>query len=312
MKKNRNMITSILLALPLVLFLMMGCGKEGDVQENKKLKIVATTGMIADGARNIVGDHAEVIGLMGPGIDPHLYKATQNDLKLLSDADIILYNGLHLEGKMAEVLEKLSARKPVIAVGDAIDPSVLRSPPEFEGAYDPHIWFDVSLWRKAMAGLVDTLAGLDNANAESYRTEGESYVVKLDSLDHWVREQIASLPESSRLLVTAHDAFGYFGRAYKIDVRGLQGISTVSEFGLADRNSMVDLIVQRKAKAVFVESSVPRRNIEALIEGVKAKGHEVRIGGELFSDAMGAEGTPEGTYIGMVRANVNTIVEGLQ
>ncbi len=297
------------------LLLLTGCGAEGengDRGEGEKVVIVTTTGMLADAAENIAGDRAEVIGLMGPGVDPHLYKASQNDLKLLTDADIILYNGLHLEGKMADVLGKLAARKPVIAIGELLDTSSLRRPPEFEGAFDPHIWFDVALWRSGIARLVDTLAVIDEANAGVYRQRGGAYLARLDSLDRWVREHIASIPEAFRLLVTAHDAFGYFGRAYGMEVHGLQGISTVSEFGLADRTAMVDLIVGRKVKAVFVESSVPRRNIEALVEGVTSKGHDVKIGGELFSDAMGPDGTPEGTYIGMVTANVNTIVEALK
>ncbi|MGE3799659.1 MAG: metal ABC transporter solute-binding protein, Zn/Mn family, partial [Candidatus Kapaibacterium sp.] len=250
--------------------------------------------------------------LLGPGVAPHHNQAPQPDMKLLTDADIILYNGLHLEGKLAEVLEKLSSRKPVIAVGDYVDPSLRRSPPEFKGAYDPHIWFDVSLWRGAISGLVDTLARLDSEHGEVYQMQGKTYLAQLDTLDIWVRGQIETIPESSRLLITAHDAFGYFGRAYKIEVRGLQGISTVDEPGLADRKRMVDLIVERKIKAVFVESSVRRSNIEALIEGAKSEGHDLKIGGELFSDAMGAKGRPEGTYVGMVRANVNTIVEALK
>ncbi len=299
-----------------ITLIVMGCSdrKDGSDQPSSdgRLRIVATTGMIADAARNIVGEHAEVVGLMGAGVDPHLYKATQNDLKLLSEADIILYNGLHLEGKMADVLGKLAARKLVIALAEGLDTTLLRRPPEFEGAYDPHVWFDVDLWKRVAQNLTDTLTALDAENVEVYRSNGGIYTASLDALDEWVIQQISTIPEKSRVLVTAHDAFGYFGGAYGIEVRGLQGISTVSEAGLADRAAMIDLIVERKVKAVFIESSINPKAIEAIVEGVNGRGHSVSIGGELFSDAMGEDGTPEGTYVGMVRANVNTIVEALR
>ncbi|MCE2503408.1 MAG: zinc ABC transporter substrate-binding protein [Chlorobi bacterium] len=299
-----------------ITLIVMGCSdrKDGSDQPSSdgRLRIVATTGMIADAARNIVGEHAEVVGLMGAGVDPHLYKATQNDLKLLSEADIILYNGLHLEGKMADVLGKLAARKLVIALAEGLDTTLLRRPPEFEGAYDPHVWFDVDLWKRVAQNLTDTLTALDAENVEVYRSNGGIYTASLDALDEWVIQQISTTPEKSRVLVTAHDAFGYFGGAYGIEVRGLQGISTVSEAGLADRAAMIDLIVERKVKAVFIESSINPKAIEAIVEGVNGRGHSVSIGGELFSDAMGEDGTPEGTYVGMVRANVNTIVEALR
>lgn len=295
-------------------FLFSACAaeeNEGSTGE-KQLEIVATTGMIADVAQNIVGDKMDVVGLMGPGVDPHLYRASQNDLTLLNNADLILYNGLHLEGKMAEVLERLGARKPVAAVAENIASSSLLTPPEFEGNHDPHIWFDVQLWKNAVQEAARAIIALDSANADFYQQNTQQYLAQLDSLDAWIRAEIGSLPEESRVLITAHDAFGYFGNAYGMEVRGLQGISTVSEFGVADINALVSMIASRKVKAVFVESSVPKRNIEALVEGVKAKGHEVKIGGELFSDAMGEKGTPEGTYIGMVSWNVRTIVEALR
>ena len=283
-----------------------------DSSSEGKLTIVATTGMIADVARNIVGDRAEVIGLMGAGVDPHTYKAKHNDLQHLMEADIVLYNGLHLEGKMADVLGKLSSRKPVVSLGELLDTSQLRKAAEFEGAFDPHIWFDVRLWKYVVEKLSDTLTKLDSEATDTYRTNSMAYALKLDSLDVWARKEIGTIPEQSRVLITAHDAFGYFGEAYNIEVEGLQGISTVSEAGLADRVRMIDLIVKRKVKAVFVESSIPPKKIEAIVEGVEGKGHSIKIGGTLYSDAMGAEGTPEGTYIGMVRANVRTIVEALR
>lgn len=299
----------------LVLFAgsVVGCdSSEEGGDAGKKMTIVATTGMIADAARNIAGDRMEVIGLMGPGVDPHLYRPAQSDLTHLSEADLVLYNGLHLEGKMGDVLERLAGRKPVTAVAGRIDPSLLRTPPEFAGSHDPHIWFDVKLWEKAVQEAADAIVAVDTANAEFYRANARNYIARLDSLDAWVREQIASIPQQSRVLITAHDAFGYFGRAYNLEVHGLQGISTVSEFGLADLQNIVGIIADRKIKAVFIESSVPKRNIEALVEGVRGRGHEVKIGGELYSDAMGEEGKPEGTYIGMVSSNVRTIVEALR
>ena len=289
----------------------VGCGDAAE-HSAADLDITVTTGMIADAVLNVAGDHAKVTALMGPGVDPHLYKATQGDLARLTSADVVFYNGLHLEGKMVDVLEKLSRQKPVVAVTDGVKESDLRSPPEFQGAHDPHIWFDVKLWAGAVRRIADELKKVDETNAEEYDRNATQYIRRLDSLDTWVRTQIATIPKIQRVMITAHDAFGYFGRAYDIEVRGLQGISTVSEFGLADRAALENLIAERKIKAVFVESSVPKRSIEAVVEGVRAKGHEVRIGGELYSDAMGDAGTPEGTYIGMVTANVNTIVGALR
>lgn len=310
-----RVIFPLLLVVVITGLIGIGCSQdEGDEERvgGGRPVVVATTGMIADAARNLLGESVEVVGLMGPGVDPHLYKASRGDLDALTRADVVIYNGLHLEGKMGDVMEKLARKKPVIAIGDRLDPGSLRRPPEFEGAYDPHIWFDVSLWRRGVENLADTLAQIFPEMADTIRLRASTYLAALDSLDREVRLAITTIPEERRVLVTAHDAFGYFGDAYGIEVKGLQGISTMSEFGLADRNAMVSMIVERKIPAVFVESSVPRRNIDALVEGVQGRGHEVRIGGELFSDAMGEEGTPEGTYLGMVRSNVRTIVEGLR
>lgn len=278
----------------------------------EKIKIVTTTGMIADAVENIAGDYVDVVALMGPGVDPHLYKATQGDLGRLTDADVIFYNGLHLEGKMGEVFEKLGRMKPVIAVGEEIPKDRLRKVPGFQGAYDPHIWFDVDLWKEAVTAISAFMEEYDTAHRRDYRQRSSEFLARLDSLDSAVREAILEIPATQRVLITAHDAFGYFGDAYEIEVRGLQGISTLSEFGLRDVTDLVDYIVDRKVKAIFVETSVSKKSIEAVVEGCRQRGWNVKIGGSLFSDAMGAAGTPEGTYIGMVHANVRTIVESLK
>lgn len=296
----------------MILALAVGCA-DGNKPTDKQagLHILATTGMIADVTRNIVGNKATVVALMGPGVDPHLYKATQSDLSKMNEADVILYNGLHLEGKLVEVLEKLGNRKPVIAVAEVVPTAKLRQAPSGE-AIDPHVWFDVSLWMEVTRHITSQLQQMDTANAAFYAAQSAAYVDSLIALDSWVRSQIASIPENQRLMITAHDAFEYFGAAYNIEVRGLQGISTVADFGLHDVTNLVDLIVERNIKAVFVESSVSERAVNAVVEGAQARGHDVTIGGTLYSDAMGADGTPDGTYVGMVRHNVNTLVEALK
>ena len=281
--------------------------KRGDGQ----LNIVATIGMIADIAQTVGGDHVKMTGLMGPGIDPHLYKATAGDVSRLSGADVIFYNGLHLEAKMAEVLQRMSGQIKTVAVTNGIDRSMLLTPPEFEGAYDPHVWFDVRLWKKAVEIVRDTLVEADAKHAENYERNSTVYLAKLDELHEYVKAQAERIPENQRVLVTAHDAFNYFGRAYDFQVRGLQGISTVSEAGTADIQELAKFIVQRRIPAMFVETSVSSRNIEAVQAAVKSRGFNVEIGGKLFSDAMGDPGTPEGTYIGMVRHNIDTIVKSL-
>ncbi len=298
---------------------LSGCDRSGASPQNSTAKpaagprnIVCTIGMIADVAKIIGGDRVKVTGIMGEGVDPHLYKASTGDVRLLTDADLILYNGLNLEGKMGDLFVKMAAKKPTVAVTEKIDEKLLREPPEFAGHFDPHVWFDVSLWMSAVERTRDALIALDADGAGDYNARAAAYLKELAELHKECGEKIATVPKESRVLITAHDAFGYFGRAYNIDVRGLQGISTESEPSLRDVNTLVDMIVSRKVKAVFVESSVPARNVEALIEGCKSRGHAVRIGGELFSDAMGRPGTPEGTYIGMVRYNVRTIVDALK
>jgi len=309
MKRNLFMILTGCLLLAVA-----GC-QSGKIDDDGRLKVVATTGMIGDAVTNIAGDNVKLSTLMGPGVDPHLYKATKGDIDNLNAADIIIYNGLYLEAKMAEIFSRMGTTKITLAVGAVISDSLLRFPTEFEGHPDPHIWFDLSLWERAVEEVMTSLSMLDSTNADQYRANGAAYLDSIRNLHGWVIEQIALIPEDQRILVTAHDAFGYFGRAYDMEVKGLQGISTVSEAGLYDVTRMVDMLVEREIRAVFVESSVPRKAIEAVVNGCRERGHEISIGGvggELFSDAMGEAGTPDGTYLGMVRHNVNTIVNALR
>ena len=279
----------------------------------RQINVVTTVGMITDIVRNVGGERVAVRGLMGPGVDPHLYKPSAGDAIRLGNADIIFYGGLHLEGRMAELFEKIELTgKPAVAVSRDIDPKRLRQPPEFEGKYDPHIWFDVSLWQLATRTVAAALTSLDPNSAALYAANASAYLAKLETLDQYARSQIATIPAAQRVMITAHDAFGYFGQAYGMEVRGLQGISTASEISAADVQGLTEFITSRKIKALFVESSVPESTVRAVQEAVRSRGHEVLIGGELFSDAMGAEGTPEGTYIGMVTFNVDTIVSALR
>lgn len=277
-----------------------------------QINVVATTGMIADVARNVAGDHANVVGLMGPGVDPHLYKASQGDVRTLADADLILYNGLNLEGRMADVLVRMARTKPTVAVTETIPEELLSEPDAFGGHFDPHVWFDVSLWKFAVQRIKQALIDVDPVHRDDYESNAHAYLELLDELDQYAREKIAEIPPESRVLITAHDAFGYFGSAYGLEVVGLQGISTDTEVGLRDIQELVSFIVDRGINAVFVESSVSPRAIEAVVEGALRRGHTVRIGGELFSDALGDAGTPEGTYIGMFRHNVDTIASALR
>jgi manganese/zinc/iron transport system substrate-binding protein len=277
-----------------------------------KIGITSTVGMITDVLRTIGGEQVVVSGLMGPGIDPHLYKPSAGDIILLGDADIIFYGGLHLEGRMTETFEKiLRSGKPTIPVSESIPEHLLRSPAEFQGAHDPHVWFDVTLWRIAAETMISELASHFPDAIETFQTNGASYLAELDDLDAWVQEQVARVPEGQRVLITAHDAFGYFGARYGFEVRGLQGFSTATEAGAGDVQDLATFITERRIRAMFVESSVPPATVEAVQEACRAKGWDVRIGGELFSDAMGQDGTVEGTYIGMVRHNVDTIVSAL-
>jgi manganese/zinc/iron transport system substrate-binding protein len=275
-------------------------------------RVVTTVGMINDLVREIGGERVEAVGLIGEGVDPHLYNPTRSDVAALMQADIIFYNGLQLEGKMTDVLIRVGrAGKPVYAVTDLIDPAYLMEHEELEGYSDPHVWMDVGAWMKALDVVAEALSEFDPAHAEEYRRRAESYSAELSALHEYARQVIATIPERNRILITAHDAFNYFGRAYDMEVRGIQGLSTESEAGLLDINRLVDLIVDREIGAVFVETSVAEKNVHALIEGARSRGQSVRIGGTLFSDAMGPSGTYEGTYIGMIDHNVTTIARAL-
>lgn len=303
-------INSTFLLLSFLLLLGFACT---EVKENssRKKRIVTTTNIIADGVRNIVGDSAEVIALMGAGVDPHLYKASQGDVQKLSNADIIVYNGLHLEGKMTTVLEKLSKNKTVLAMSNGISENRFIVTNATANTHDPHIWFDVLLWKQALENLGNALAQSDSANAGYYLQNTKKYVQELNQLHDWVGVEINKIPERQKLIITAHDAFSYYGRAYHIEVKGLQGISTLSDFGLQDITALIDLIVSRNIKAVFIETSISPKSIEALVEGCKSKGHSVSIGGTLYSDALGDANTPQGTYIGMVKHNTSLIAKSL-
>ncbi|WP_276499508.1 metal ABC transporter solute-binding protein, Zn/Mn family [Pontibacter litorisediminis] len=308
----RTLYFLALLCFTLVASACTQTDSKGTMASGQRMKVLTTTSILKDAVAHIVGDAAEVESVMGSGVDPHLYKATQGDLQKLMEADVVVYNGLHLEGKMGEVLEKLSRQKTVVAATAGIPQEKLRKSPQFQDSQDPHVWFDVQLWQEVVKHVSQELQQKDPANAEVYQQNTQAYLQELSELHGWVAQQIQAIPEQQRILITAHDAFGYFGDAYGIKVRGLQGISTVSEFGLQDVSSLVKYIVENKIKAVFVESSVSPKAIEAVVVGSRERGHDVKIGGTLYSDALGEEGTPEGTYTGMVRHNVNSMVLALK
>ncbi|MCD8415284.1 zinc ABC transporter substrate-binding protein [Tenacibaculum dicentrarchi] len=297
----------------LLLVLMAISCKTSEKKPNEKLKIVSTTTMVTDMVKNIVGDKMQVNGLMGAGVDPHLYKASEGDVSKLFNADVVIYNGLHLEGKLEEVFEKMQHQnKKTIVISDVIDKKNLIGSELFASNFDPHIWFDITNWTKITSYIADKLAEIDVENADFYQKNAKIYLEKLEVLNKQVATKINELPQEKRILVTAHDAFNYFGRQHKFNVVGLQGLSTATEAGVQDVQKLAKFIIDNKVKAIFVESSVPKRTIEALQAAVKSKNKEVVIGGTLYSDALGSAGTIEGTYIGMYNANVNTIVNALK
>ena len=298
-----------------------GCGRAGgetNVQQfagDGPIKIVCTTGQIADAVRRLGGERVQIKALMGPGVDPHLYQATLSDINDLKGADLIFFNGMHLEGRIADVLVQQARNRPTFAVTERIQANRdqrLRQPPEFEGHYDPHVWHNVELWSDCIRFVTDELAKFDAAHAEDYRKNADAYLAELNTLHNEIVSQIATIPQEHRVLVTAHDAFGYFGDAYGLEVAGLKGVSTEDEVSIQRTQEIVDLLVEREIPAVFVESAVAPRVVEALIEPCQAAGHALVIGGELFADALGPEGSNAETYMGMMRANVSTIVAALR
>ncbi len=302
----KQFILLVLLSVSLV-----GC--KDTRPKDGKFHIVTTTSMITDLVQNIGGDKVAVQGLMGAGVDPHLYKASEGDVSKLSNANMIIYSGLHLEGKLVEVFEKMKRQKiKTIAVSDALDKKELIGSTLFASNYDPHIWFDVKNWEQITIYVEKQLSEALPEHKEYFKANAAIYLEKLKVLKQEIEAEIATLPEDKRRLVTAHDAFNYFGKAYKFDVVGLQGLSTATEAGVQDVQKTATYIIDHKVKAVFIESSVPRRTVEALQAAVNSKNHEVVIGGTLFSDALGNPGTPEGTYIGMFKFNVHTIVNALK
>lgn len=311
----KNRLAFLLLTSCFLIFSISACDNSGTTEENSsndRVVIVATVGMIADVTENIVRDRADVYTIIGPGIDPHLFKATRSDVARMTSADLVLYNGLLLEGKMTDALIRIAGSgKKVVAVSEQIDSERLLEPPEFQGLYDPHLWMDPMLWREIVPVIVKALIESDSEHAAFYQENAEKYLKELDNLINYSREILASIPKEARVLVTAHDAFNYFGQAYDMEVVGIQGLSTDSEAGVRDIENIVSLLVKRKVQAVFVESTVSDKNIKALLQGASAQNHKVVIGGTLFSDAMGTEGTYEGTYIGMIDHNVTTIARAL-
>lgn len=303
MKMKRYLIVLCSVAL------LFGCTSESEVNSEKPL-IVCTTNIISNTIENLVGSSFNVVSLMGPGVDPHLYKASQKDLEYLQKADLVVMNGLHLEGKMAEVLTKLARTKKVISMSDGLDEE------EFikvaESTYDPHIWYDVLMWNKACQFVSNDLVNAFPDLKDSITAYTTDYQKELLELNLWVLDQINLLDSAQRILITAHDAFSYFGRAYQFEVKGLQGISTQSEYGLQDISALVNYITEKKVKAVFVETSVPEKPLRAVIEGCREKGFEVHIGGALYSDALGGPNDPGNNYINTVKHNVKSIVSGLK
>ena len=295
----------------LTVILLISC--KDTTKTSGKLKVVATTSMLTDLVKNIGGDAIEVQGLMGAGVDPHLYKASEGDVSKLFNADVIFYNGLHLEGKLVEVFEKMeSQNKSTVPLGEFLDKKELIGSTYFASSYDPHVWFNIQFFMQFAEKVTEVLQNADPENKELYQKNKETYILELEALEEWVKTTIEALPKEKRILVTAHDAFNYFGKAYGFEVVGLQGLSTATEAGVQDVQRLSSYIIDNKVKAIFIESSVPRRTIEALQQAVLSTDHQVEIGGSLYSDALGDPGTLEGTYLGMFRYNVITIVEALK
>lgn len=295
------------------MFWAAGCGGGGEAgAAGDKVRVTTTTTMITDLVRQVGGDRVEVTGLMGPGVDPHLYKASQGDVEALLDADAVFYNGLFLEGRMGDILEKTGQQTPTVQVTQYVPEDELLQSVDYEGQSDPHVWFDATLWGTTVDPVVEELSEIDPEGAEGYERRGEEYKKEIDELHAFAKERISSIPEDQRVLVTAHDAFRYFGKQYGMEVRGLQGISTEAEAGAGDVRELADYLAENEIPAVFVESSIPRRNVEAVQAASRDRGWDLKIGGTLYSDAGGDAGTDAASYDGMFRANVHTITEALR
>lgn len=305
-------IARITTALIAFLAFLGGCGTQSQVQTaDDRPRVVATTAMIGDAVKAVGGDRITVDVLMGPGVDPHQFRATRADTAKLARAEVIFANGLFLEAKLLETLQRMSTNTSVVLVGERLDASLLLEDKDEPGMADPHLWMDPVRWAMILPVIEYALSELLPEHRAEFASNAEAYKQQLDDLHQYAANAIATIPEERRLLVTAHDAFGYMADRYGIEVEGIQGLSTESESGLNRIESLVNEIVRRQIEAVFVETSVSDRNVQSLIQGARAKGHTVRIGGELFSDAMGKPGTYEGTYIGMIDHNVTTIVRAL-
>jgi manganese/zinc/iron transport system substrate-binding protein len=325
-RKNRNweLLYSALAVVALVV--VGGCQDAADhghadaeprgheFQGEYPIRVVCTTGQVAEMIVRIGGDHVAVDGLMGPGVDPHLYSPVPSDVRKLSAADAIFYNGLHLEGKMANLFVQMARKKATYAVTEGLETRKderLREPPDFGGLYDPHVWHDPTLWADCVTDAVAMLSEFDPKNASDYQANGEAYRAELAELDKVCREELAAIPVERRILITAHDAFGYFGIAYDLEVHGLKGVSTEEEKDLGHQEEILDMIIERRIPAVFVESAVAPKTVEALVEPCRARGWDLKIGGELYADALGPAGTDDATYAGMIRHNVRTIAAAL-
>ena len=311
---NRFAVVALLLAV------VVGCNRTASIKSEDEqdlfsglypIQVVCTVGMVGDIVRNVGGQHIEVTQICGSGVDPHLYKPTRDDVQTIMSSDMVFYCGLMLEGKMSDTLIKIARTKPVYAVTEMIDEEILLEPEEFEGHFDPHVWNDVAAWARTIEAVESALAEFDPDKADDYKNNANAFKQRLDRLHQYGLDSLATIPTDSRVLVTSHDAFNYFGRAYGLQVNGVQGLSTDSEAGVQHINELVDMLVEQKVKAVFVESSVSRKNIDALVEGAKSKGHDVVVGGELFSDAMGPASSYEGTYEGMLDHNITLVTRAL-
>ncbi|WP_373472111.1 metal ABC transporter solute-binding protein, Zn/Mn family [Carnobacterium alterfunditum] len=300
-------------SLFIALIFLTGCYNFSSDQASEKLQVVATTTMLTDLLKEIGGEHVDVNGLMSSGVDPHLYKASARDVIFMQSADVVAYSGLELEGKMGEIFQGLEKQKKiVIALENGLNENDVISTGENSKSIDPHIWFDVELWKKAAIEVSKGLIAADPENKLSYQSNVESYLLELEELNQYVTNRVNEIPEEDRILVTAHDAFSYFGKGYGFNVIGLQGLNTKAEAGTGDISQLADFIVENGIKAIFIESSVPTRTIESLQAATKAKGFDVEIGGELYSDSLGDQENDTETYIKTVRSNVDTIVDALK